>query len=412
MKILSLLACLFLSFAAFAADTDQIVKTELYFGLSKPDGGKVTNEEWIDFLDTAVSPAFKDGLTALDTEGRYLDKDGKIRCEHSKLLILVHPQSPEKIKAIDALITLYKTRFKQESVLRTVSPVRIATDADAQPSAPLSEYARHNNTERLNDPADYIAYLKKSRFKNGELEHLPSTAIILHSAEPEKFVEAAGDEVAYVYEIGSASPNRLLVAKQKNGAAYLVSRGLPGAGGIEAQAAELGALGVKRIVHIGTCALLGGTCDEKTVIVSTGAYKDGAAVLLAEKERGVIPPLSRPEGDLAGTLAKALKSRAIPVAEGLGYSIPIYYYQPSGLIIELIAGEKYAASRPFYLEMEEATFFETAKRAGVNAASLIVPSDKYTLTGTKLSHEFMGDPGPALRAAFNAARDALTKKDE
>ncbi len=413
MKFLSLLLCLSIPFAAFAADPDPFVKTELYFGLSKPDGGKVTNEEWIDFLDTSVSPAFKDGLTALDAEGRFLDKDGKIRSERSKLLILVHPQTPEKTKAIDALVAQYKSRFKQESVLRTVTPVRVPLDADA-PAAPLSEYARHSNTSRLNDPADYIAYLKKTRFKNGELDRLPSVAIILHSTEPEKFIETAGDEVTHVYEIGSASPNRLLVATRKNGTAYLVNRGLPGAGGIEAQAAELGALGVKRVVHIGTCALLGGAFDEKNVIVSTGSYKDGAAVLLAEKEQGIIPAISRPDGDLAGTLARKIKSQGIPIAEGVGYTIPIYYYQPAGLIVELIVGEKYAATRPLYLEMEEATFFETAKRAKIKAASLIVPSDKYTLTpkSSKLTHEFTGDPGPALKEAFKAACEVLMTKDE
>ena len=414
MKILSLLLYLSIPFAAFAADSDPFVKTELYFGLSKPDGGRVTNEEWIDFLDASVSPAFKDGLTALDAEGRFLDKDGKIRSERSKLLILVHPQTPEKTKAIDALVAQYKTRFKQESVLRTVTPVRVALDADAQPVAPLSEYTRNNISTRLNDPADYIAYLKKTRFKNGELDHLPSVAIILHSTEPEKFIDAAGDEVAHVYEIGSASPNRLLVATRKNGTAYLVNRGLPGAGGIEAQTAELGALGVKRVVHIGTCALLGGAYDEKTVIVSTGSYKDGAAVLLAEKEQGVIPAVSHPDGDLAGTLARKIKSQGISIAEGVGYTIPIYYYQPSGLLVELIAGEKYAATRPLYLEMEEATFFETTKRAKIKAASLIVPSDKYTLApnSSKLTHEFTGDPGPALKEAFKAAREVLMTKDE
>ncbi len=97
----------------------------------------------------------------------------------------------------------------------------------------------------------------------------------------------------------------------------------------------------------------------------------------------------------------------MPVAEGLGYTIPIYYYQPSGLIAELFSAESYPEGRPLYLEMEQASFFESARRAGVKAASVVVPADRYTLAGGKLAHEFLNDPAPALHDAFKTAVEIL-----
>ena len=220
-------------------------------------------------------------------------------------------------------------------------------------------------------------------------------------------MKEAGDEVQRVLETGSAIPNQIMIARRKNGSTYLVNRGLPGAGGIAIQAAELGALGVKRIIHIGTCAQLGGAFDEKTIIVSSGSYRDGAAVLLAEKDHGSALGFSRPDADLAGSLSSELKRRATPTISGAGYTIPIYYYQPAGLIIDLLAGEKYAASRPLFMEMEEAAFYESCARAKVKAASLVVPSDTYALKDGKLSHTFTGDPHATLIAAFKAAVNVL-----
>ncbi len=176
------------SFPALSADVPDAslsVKTELYFGLSKPNGGTVTPSEWSDFLDHTLAPAFKEGLTVVEADGRYADKLGATHSEHSKLLILIHAPRPEMNQAIDAVITQYKERFHQESVLRISSPVTVAGIDSPPPSAqgnPLKEYFAHNGTERLNDPADYIAYLKKSRFKNGELVNLPRVAIVILTA--------------------------------------------------------------------------------------------------------------------------------------------------------------------------------------------------------------------------------------
>ena len=404
--VLTLAALASNSYSIETPDAEILVKTELFFGLSKPDGGTITSEEWTDFLNKSVTPAFREGLTAIDADGRFQDADGKVHSERSKLLILVHPHSADREKSIDTIIATYKKRFNQQCVLRTETPAALP----AQPAMqllPLQEYSAFNASERINDPADFIAFLKRSRFKHGELDHLPDTAIILHLAELEPVVKEAGDEVQRVLETGSAVPNQIVLARRKNGSTYLVNRGLPGAGGISIQAAELGALGIKRIIHIGTCAQLGANFDEKTVIVSSGSYRDGAAVMLAEKDRGGALGLSRPDSDLAGSLNIELKRLAIPTSSGPGYTIPIYYYQPAALIIDLLAGEKYATARPVFMEMEEAAFYESCSRAKVKAASLVVPSDTYALKAGKLTHTFTGDPHAALLAAFKAAVNVL-----
>jgi len=94
-------------------------KTELYFGLSKPDGSNVTEEEWKAFLSNILTPLFPDGLTVINVQGQFKDSSGKTKKEDSKLLILLYPFSEEKSQKIEQIREKYKYYFQQESVLRT-----------------------------------------------------------------------------------------------------------------------------------------------------------------------------------------------------------------------------------------------------------------------------------------------------
>src|SRR4051794_7928272 len=69
------------SIATVSRDT-EFVKTELYFGLSKP-GGTVSASEWNKFLDEQVTPSFKDGLTVVDGKGQWLNQAGVVTKEGS-----------------------------------------------------------------------------------------------------------------------------------------------------------------------------------------------------------------------------------------------------------------------------------------------------------------------------------------
>ena len=96
-------------------------RTELFFGLGKPDGSEVTEAEFQQFLTREVTPRFPDGLTLLSGRGQFKNSNGLIVKEHSKLLILLYPltQANDSSQKVEQIRKAYKTAFQQESVLLT-----------------------------------------------------------------------------------------------------------------------------------------------------------------------------------------------------------------------------------------------------------------------------------------------------
>ena len=96
------------------------IRTELFFGMSRPDGGKISGSEWERFLDTEITPRFPEGLTVLSGSGQWQDENQQIVEEPSKLLILLYPREaiPESHKDIEEIRAAYEQRFQQDSVLR------------------------------------------------------------------------------------------------------------------------------------------------------------------------------------------------------------------------------------------------------------------------------------------------------
>lgn len=101
-----------------------LIKDELYFGLTKPGGGAISEDEWQQFLNTAITPRFQDGLTVLDAYGQYLNRAGILAKEKSKIVIIIYENTPEKQQFIHEIIDSYKRTFLQESVLRVTSEVK------------------------------------------------------------------------------------------------------------------------------------------------------------------------------------------------------------------------------------------------------------------------------------------------
>jgi hypothetical protein len=94
------------------------VATQLFFGLSLPDGGTVGEAEWRSFLAETVTPLFPAGFTVLTSEGQWRDEGtAAIVREPSRILLIVHSAGADEA-ALAALIDAYKTRFHQQSVLR------------------------------------------------------------------------------------------------------------------------------------------------------------------------------------------------------------------------------------------------------------------------------------------------------
>jgi len=105
--------------------TCRMVETDLYFGMSKPDGGMVTEKEWNNFKATQVSAVFKEGSTIMDATGNWRDpQTGQLITEPTHVVICFHKKSQLVSKKIDSLRDLYKTMFKQQSVLRVDKRVR------------------------------------------------------------------------------------------------------------------------------------------------------------------------------------------------------------------------------------------------------------------------------------------------
>jgi hypothetical protein len=94
-------------------------RTELFLGLSKPNGVEVNNAEFQQFLDREVTPRFPDGFTVISGQGQFKDASGVILKERSKLLILLYPISATSTQQIEQIRKAYVTAFQQQSVLRT-----------------------------------------------------------------------------------------------------------------------------------------------------------------------------------------------------------------------------------------------------------------------------------------------------
>lgn len=96
----------------------SLMRSDLFFGSSKPDRSEVSAAEFQQFVDRVVTPLFPDGLTLMTAKGQYRDSQGKLVAERSQLLTLLYPINPESSKKIDQIREAYKQAFRQESVLR------------------------------------------------------------------------------------------------------------------------------------------------------------------------------------------------------------------------------------------------------------------------------------------------------
>jgi len=108
------------------APGEKCIRSELMFGLSKPDNTIVSEEEWRQFVDNHITPRFKDGLTIIDDSGQWLMQSGMVIKEPSKIVILLHRQSAEADKQIENIRSKYKALFQQESVLMITEDVAVS----------------------------------------------------------------------------------------------------------------------------------------------------------------------------------------------------------------------------------------------------------------------------------------------
>lgn len=101
---------------------NAMIRTELYFGMSRRSGDSVTEAEWGRFLDTAVTRRFPDGLTVVDAHGQWRAGNGSLARERTRLVIILHDGNGA-FDRIRELIDSYKRSFDQESVLQVNAAV-------------------------------------------------------------------------------------------------------------------------------------------------------------------------------------------------------------------------------------------------------------------------------------------------
>ena len=82
--------------------------------------GTASQARWARFLAREVTPRFPDGLTLFKGHGQFTGENGVLVKEDPFVLILLHPYDrfKENDKKIEDIRRLYKSRFRQESVLR------------------------------------------------------------------------------------------------------------------------------------------------------------------------------------------------------------------------------------------------------------------------------------------------------
>ena len=107
------------------ASTAAQVRTTLYFGSARPKGS-VSELEWQLFLRDEVTTRFPGGLTVWDAEGQWRAPQGAIEHERTKVLLIVHPDTPAARASVQAVIERYRKAFDQQSVLWETSRVCIA----------------------------------------------------------------------------------------------------------------------------------------------------------------------------------------------------------------------------------------------------------------------------------------------
>src|SRR4029453_12368392 len=112
--------------AECGAATAAQVRTTLYFGSARPKGS-VSELEWQIFLRDEVTARFPDGLTVWDAEGQRRAPQGSVEHERTKVLLLVHPDTPAARESVQAVIDRYRKAFDQQSVLWETPRVCVAS---------------------------------------------------------------------------------------------------------------------------------------------------------------------------------------------------------------------------------------------------------------------------------------------
>jgi hypothetical protein len=100
------------------AGDQSMVRDTLYFGRNRPNGGRVREAEWRQFLNEVITPRFPDGLTVMKATGQWRNANGHIEQEVSQVVTVLHAGDPTARGKISEVMAEYQQRFDQEAALR------------------------------------------------------------------------------------------------------------------------------------------------------------------------------------------------------------------------------------------------------------------------------------------------------
>jgi hypothetical protein len=122
-----------LAAASGATPAPERRRTELYFGLrqageagGEEDRGAWSEARWQRFLDEEMTPEFPAGFSVVDAYGQWQSsRDGKIYGLISKVVVILHPATPDDEARIERVRAKFKALTGQESVLRGTQPATV-----------------------------------------------------------------------------------------------------------------------------------------------------------------------------------------------------------------------------------------------------------------------------------------------
>jgi hypothetical protein len=99
---------------------NAVVSDRLFCGLSIPGGGEVTQRDVDTFIEEVVAPRFPEGFTVWHAQGQW--RGGS---EQTLIFEILHPYDIRIDAKIKEIAEEYRSRFRQEAVLRVTVPARI-----------------------------------------------------------------------------------------------------------------------------------------------------------------------------------------------------------------------------------------------------------------------------------------------
>ena len=93
----------------------DVYSIQLFFGLSIPDGEKITLQEWDHFVTNNIAKRF-DGFNIVDSEGYWKGKP-----ERSKIVTII--AKSEEVSKAESIAHDYATMYHQDSVMLVKKPI-------------------------------------------------------------------------------------------------------------------------------------------------------------------------------------------------------------------------------------------------------------------------------------------------